>query len=244
MQESGIEKTVIIPLRDLEKGMTMEEQFQAVEEFIKSGKESKILLKLQKKRIDHTQVLEAVKKYPYKFMGFYWINPWLGKEVLGEAEKLVREEGFKGFKLQPVSHGFPANHEIVYPVMELAIELDIPVLFHTGFGPGTECERIGELGKKFPEAKIIMGHAGIQMQTKKAIRIARENKNIFLEISGTAPMAVKWIVEEAPPERILFGSDGPYGHPYVQLAKLETAKPSPRIRNLILRENALRLLRL
>ena len=242
MTEYGIEKTVVMPI---DMGDTeYQEAMLALPRFIETGARDGALVKAQEKHVDNSAVAAAVEKYPNRLIGFFWVNPWLGERAAREAEEGVRRGVCRGFKLHPILSGFPANHEVVYPILELAKRLDVPVLFHSGLGPGAECWRIGELADRFPDVSIVMGHAGYLGQTRDAVRIAKKTDRVMLELSAAASLAVKWAIDEAPIEQLLFGSDGPLGHPYVQMKKIQVAEPADETRQLILGQNAAKLLKI
>ncbi len=108
-------------------------------------------------------VCDAVSRQPERFIGFATVHPLL----LGAPsmlERYVREYGLKGMKLHPVIQNFHPCDPGIYPLMRKAIELDIPILFHTGPLSGQSSLRCGdpieidELALAFPKAKIIMAH--------------------------------------------------------------------------------------
>ena len=80
-------------------------------------------------------VREAVKRYPDRLIGFVWVNPYDGEKAIDEVKRAVNEWGFQGIKLHPLIHAFIPSDEVVLPIMELARDFKIPVLFHSGHPP-------------------------------------------------------------------------------------------------------------
>src|SRR6202034_2890107 len=146
---------------------------KANDDYFRSGIISDAIKKAQSQSVDHAEVLEAVHRHPTRLIGVCIINPWLGKRELEAAERLIREQGFRGLKLHPMLHAFPADHEVVDPVLKLARRLDVPVMFHTSFGLGTEPARVANVAGRFPDVKVIMYHPGIGEFYKDAIKAAR-----------------------------------------------------------------------
>ena len=86
-------------------------------------------------------------------------------------------------------------------------------------------------GRRFPGAKVILGHMGHGnvVYINAAIDIAARNPNVYLETSGM-PMhtKIREAVERVGPERVLYGSDAPFHHPTVEIS--EGARERPRRR--------------
>ncbi|HPT62581.1 MAG TPA: amidohydrolase family protein [Bacillota bacterium] len=150
-------------------------------------------------------------RYPDMVIPFGTFNPWYGQDALDEIDRCMNVLGFRGFKLHPWMTGFPINSEMLNPFLEKIMSYDVPVLIHSGTPPWSEPLQIGEVARRFPELRIVMAHMGIIDLWKEAIDAAKSNKNIWLETSGVPGSAIKIAVEEVGPERIVFGSDSPYG---------------------------------
>ena len=81
--------------------------------------------------------IEAVDKYPDRLIGAAWVNP-MEKDACDIIKEAVKNHGFKGIKLHPLSQAYLPNDECVFPIAELAGELDIPLMIHTGHPPFSE----------------------------------------------------------------------------------------------------------
>lgn len=95
------------------------------------------------------------------------INPFLVGNPAQEAERYVREMGFRGLKLYPTYQGFYANDSMLYPLYAKAQELGIPVMIHTGSSvfSGTRLKfgdplYIDDVAVDFPELSLIQAHGG------------------------------------------------------------------------------------
>ena len=77
----------------------------------------------------------AVHKYPGRFVGLAWVNPWDGAKAVEEAMRYIETEGFKGIKLHPLLHAFVANDDVVYPIAEAASKMQVPLFIHSGHPP-------------------------------------------------------------------------------------------------------------
>ena len=118
-------------------------------------------------------VSDIVKKYPDQFVGFSTVDPWKGKLAVLELERSVTKLGLRGLKLHPIHQAFFPNDPNFYPLYRKCVELDVPVLFHTGFaaagagypgGAGFKLKYsapipgIDDIAADFPDLTIIMAH--------------------------------------------------------------------------------------
>ena len=172
--------------------------------------------------------------------------------ALHHAAKLRRqkEQGAIGIKLHPaVQHVHPSARRAL-ALYHRCGELGLPVLFHCGpvgieppLGRALSQVRLYRRAiEACPQTLFILGHSGA-LQMEEALALARRHANVYLELSSQPLSAVRQIVDQAPPERLFFGTDWPFYHQALALAKVLIATASrPRLRALILRENATRVL--
>jgi hypothetical protein len=76
-----------------------------------------------------------------------------------------------------------------------------------------------------------------------AIDVAQEEKNIYLETALVGmPGYIRMAVDKAGPDRVIYGSDYPTGHPSSMLANIEAANLKPADKALVLGGNLARIL--
>ena len=86
----------------------------------------------------------------------YWgmasINPhFRHEEYAEEAGRCIRELGFIGLKLTPVSHAVNPESEDGLFVFETARKLGVPVMVHTGYGiPFADPEKLRKAAALYP----------------------------------------------------------------------------------------------
>jgi hypothetical protein len=73
-----------------------------------------------------------------------------------------------------------------------------------------------EVALRFPEVALVLAHAGIADQAVLATGLARHPRVLY-DTSCFAPYDVVELFARVPAERIVFGSDAPYGQPVVGL---------------------------
>jgi predicted TIM-barrel fold metal-dependent hydrolase len=183
---------------------------------------------------------ELANKLPNKIIGFSRLNPLNGKGALDVLDKAIKL-GLKGLKLHPLMETFPANSNILNPIMERLSEAKLPVLFHTGDPPFCQPALLGDLARRFPKVKIILGHMG-QRFSQDAIFVAKLFENIFLETSSARASAIITAVNEVGEDRVIFGSDAPFALIELELRKILLCGFSDRTLEKILGNNLLSIL--
>jgi len=184
---------------------------------------------------------EAQKKYPRNYSGYVWLNPYDGEKAVNELRFAVKDWGCKGVKLHPLFQAFIADDPVVYPIMDEARRLKVPVAIHSGHPPFSLPWSIGELAEIYPDVTIIMLHMGHGhgLYIRAAINTAKRYSNIVLETSGM-PMhtKIKEAMETVGENRVIYGSDIPFHHPSVELQRVKMAGLSEVQLRKLLHDNA------
>ncbi len=143
----------------------------------------------------------------------------------GPIDEAVRclDRGAKGIKLHPRAQRFTLNDERLAPVFELAAERRVPILIHGGRGLPPIADHLSRLAERYPEAQLIIAHAGIADMAALAGLFAGR-KGIFFDSSVWSPVDLLDFFHQVPPEQVLYASDYPYGRqPQSLLISLRTA---------------------
>jgi predicted TIM-barrel fold metal-dependent hydrolase len=137
------------------------------------------------------------------------VDPNRGDEAVEQTARWM-QAGAVGLKLHPRSDSFDLPHPVVERLIALAHEARRPVLFHAGRGfPGLG-EEVARLGRRYPDARLILAHAGISDLGHLAA-IIDEAKNLFFDTSWWQISDMLTLFTSVPPGRILYASDMPYG---------------------------------
>ena len=133
------------------------------------------------------------------------------QDPVGEAERCLAA-GARGLKLHPRAESFTLHHPRVPEIFALAGERRLPVIVHAGRGiPALGRDALG-LAERFPEARVILAHAGI-CDLSWIWREAPEHPNLFFDTSWWNPTDLVALFSLVPPGQILWASDTPYGTP-------------------------------
>lgn len=191
--------------------------------------------------LPNTLTLNAIKEHKDRIAGLVWVNPHQGDKATTLVEEAITKWGFKGIKMHPLIDAYLPDQKIVYPIMDRAQKHQVPVLFHCGHPPWSLPWHFENLADIYPQTTIILGHMGHGhiVYINGAIEVARRHENIVLETSGM-PMhsKIKEAVNKVGENRVLYGSDMPFGHPAFEIKKVEVAGLTKKQRNLVFKENA------
>jgi len=182
-------------------------------------------------------VMELVEKYPDRLLGFTSIDP-MRADAVELLKKQVSKYEVKGVKLNPALQGFNPLDNKVLEFLKKCMELELPVLVHTGH-VWTERDNVeyvnpliwDRIATLIPDLKIILAHMGFPWLWETFIVLTR-HKNVYTDISNVytgSPMEhLKYILTEALPRRIIerflsdkviFGSD----YPRIEINKMAEA---------------------
>jgi len=191
------------------------------------------------------RVSRFVEQYPDRIIGFACIVPRWNEDAIAETEKAIKDPNMTGLKLHPAANSYYADSPLVYPIIEMAIEADMPILFHCGDDQYSNPRNLGNLAKKFPQAKIIMGHSGC-LEIIEGIQVARCNENIWLDTTDSWNLLdiINVMIKYVGEERILWGSDFPCWNTGPEISKVRDANITDRQKELIFGKNAAKLLKL
>ena len=188
--------------------------------------------------VANREVARIVASRPDRFYGFAFIDAARDRgRVARLVQQAVEEFGFVGIKVH--------RHEarITREVCKVARAFSLPVLYDV-MGEVSVCEL---LAQEYPEVAFIIPHLGSfaddwRAQLALIDHLAR-HPNIYTDTSAVRRFdLLEQAVKRAGPHKILFGSDGPWLHPAVELAKIRALRLPPEAEQLVLGENLLRLI--
>jgi len=159
-------------------------------------------------------VYQAMCRYPGKIKGMCFVDSCFTEFAIREIKRCVLELGMIGVKLY--NQHF-INDPVQFPIIELCIDLNIPVLVHAGklnhrpeaqpnVSDGTH---FASIASRYPEVNMIMAHIGGGGDWQWSIKAIAGYKNIVTDISGG--IIDNGMIEESVyhlgADRVLFGTD-------------------------------------
>lgn len=168
-----------------------------------------------------------------------------------------------GFKLYPGYQPHYVSDRMFHPIYDLAQQLDLPVVIHTGDTANNEGLlkyahplTVDEAAVAFPATRFVMAHCG-NPWIVDAIEVARKNPNVSIDLSGLAvgrfeldhflreyqgfaEYLAMWLRCLGNFDRLLYGSDWPLVSMEDYIALIAHVVP-PRHHDAVFYHNALRV---
>jgi predicted TIM-barrel fold metal-dependent hydrolase len=162
----------------------------------------------------NTWLAEATRRFPGRVLGYCYVNPGFQRPALEEVRRCVEERGFIGVKLY---NEYRCTDPVVFPIVELAIELRVPILHHAGHlhyfledQPHiSDGGHLAELARRYPEAMLICAHVCGGGDWEWTIKALRGASSVYLDLSGsvTDDGVVELAAQALGVGRLLFGCD-------------------------------------
>ena len=147
----------------------------------------------------------------------------LNESPVEEARRCL-DAGARGIKLHPRAQKFTANDERLAPIFEIAAERRVPILIHGGRGLPPIAAGLRALVDRYPEATLIIAHAGIADLAALASCMAGR-KGVLFDTSTWSPIDLLDFYRLVPPEQVVYASDYPYGQqPNSLISALRTTR--------------------
>jgi uncharacterized protein len=167
------------------------------------------------------RTLEHAKRSGGRLIPFVRLD--LAEEPIQEATRCL-DAGARGIKLHPRAQRFLLNDERLAPVFELAAERRVPILIHGGRGLPPIADNLDRLVEAYPEAQLIIAHAGIADLAELAGYFGGK-AGVFFDTSVWSPIDLLSLLHLVAPEQVVYASDYPYGQqPSSLLIAIRTAR--------------------
>jgi predicted TIM-barrel fold metal-dependent hydrolase len=183
------------------------------------------------------EVADIVRRHPDRFLGFVFVHAARDRGKIGRlVEEGTRAHGFCGIKLHR------SDARITREVCEVAQAFSLPVLYDVV----GDVSSVQLFAREYPAVAFIVPHLGSfaddwAAQTAFVDHLAH-HPNVHTDTSGVRRFDLLLeAIRRAGARKVLFGSDGPWLHPGVELAKIRALKLPNDEERLVLGENFLRL---
>ena len=161
--------------------------------------------------IDNEYVADSAEKYPDRLVGFAQLVPW-DYDAPQELSRLTTQRGLRGLKLNPTRHGYALDRiQILDPLFEIAASRGIPIISHGKDDLFSMPGKFKTMADRHPRVTLIMAHMGVDRAFNAACRVANQCPNLYLDTAGVAPKYVKKALDAVGPEKIVMGTDAPWG---------------------------------
>ncbi|MEH1825230.1 MAG: amidohydrolase family protein [Nostoc sp.] len=177
-------------------------------------------------------------RYPGRFLCFATIHPQRDRDrIYRLVQQAVTQWGFCGIKAHRMDG--PATRELC----EAARTFRLPILYD----PVSETDVVELLASEYPDVNFIIPHLGSFADDWRAhLRVIDQIArfpNVYTDTSGVRRFDyLVQAVQRGGVHKILFGSDGPWLHPALELHKIHLLGLSSWQEALVLGKNLLRLI--
>jgi len=188
--------------------------------------------------VANREVARIVASRPNRFYGLAFVHAARDRGRVGDLVKVAVEQyGFVGIKV----HRYDAR--LTREICDVARAFAVPVLYD----PIGEVSIVELIAGEYPDVAFIIPHMGSFSDDWRAqhslIDYLVRHPNIYADTSGVRRFELlEQAVERAGAHKILFGSDGPWLHPGVELEKVRLLNLAPEDEKLVLGGNFLRLI--
>jgi predicted TIM-barrel fold metal-dependent hydrolase len=188
--------------------------------------------------VANREVARIVASRPDRFYGLAFVHAVRDRGCIGEMVRVAIEQyGFVGIKV----HRYDAR--LSREVCDVARAFSVPILYD----PIGEVSIVELIAAEYPDVAFIIPHLGSFSDDWRAqhslIDYLVRHPNIYADTSGVRRFELlEQTVQRAGARKILFGSDGPWLHPGVELEKVRLLGLSERDEQLVLGGNFLRLI--
>jgi predicted TIM-barrel fold metal-dependent hydrolase len=186
----------------------------------------------------NANLARLVAAHPGRLIGFAMVHTRRDKgRISAMVGKAVARWGFRGVKVHG-SEGMPTR-EVCETVRRLRIPLLVDVV--------SRAHVMDLLAPQYPGVRFIVAHLGSFADDWRAHQRVIDQlvryPNVFADTSGVRRFDyLVQCVKRAGAHKLIFGSDGPWLHPGLELHKIELLDLAPDDERLVLGKNMARLL--
>ena len=186
----------------------------------------------------NAQVAQIVRKNPERFYGFAFLHADRDRGRIAQmVQTAVEEYGFCGLKVH--RHDARISREIC----QAARRFKLPILYD----PTGEISTVELIATEYPDVNFIIPHLSSFADDWRAqisfIDMLARHKNVYTDTSGVRRFdLLEMAHQRAGARKILFGTDGPWLHPAVEIAKIYALKLTSDEQEWVLGGNLLRII--
>ncbi|MBE6512554.1 MAG: amidohydrolase [Methanobrevibacter olleyae] len=187
-----------------------------------------------------------VKSHPNLFTGFGTLHPD-SEDIEADLDYII-ELGLKGVKVHPDFQQFALNDEKAFKMGEAINERGLPIMIHCGdFRYNySNPEHLKPFLEKFPDLTVIGAHFAGWSMWEKATEELSGTPNLFVDCSSSlyalSPETAKDLIHAYGADKVLWATDFPMWESVSEMEMFNKIDLTEEERNLILYENAAKLL--
>lgn len=169
-------------------------------------------------------MLDAVRSHRGRIYGACAVNGHYPELSLDELHRCFADSGVVCIKQHPFLSCCKMNDRRMKKIYEFTAGRRLFMIVHTWLDadPYGNLDLFAGVAKDWPDIKWLMGHSGGPFAGHRAVEIAQELPNVFLDLTISACPArqIEFLVGEVGAERIIFGTDNPFIDPRPQIGRI------------------------
>ena len=191
-------------------------------------------------------ISEEVNAHPDLFTGFGTLHPD-SEDIEADLDYLI-ELGLKGVKVHPDFQQFALNEERAFKMGEAIDERGLPIMIHCGDFryEYSNPEQLKPFLEKFPNMLVIGAHFAGWSMWEEATKELAGTPNLIVDLSSSlyalSPETAKELIHAYGADRVLWATDFPMWESESEMAMFDKIELTEEERNMILYENAAKLL--
>ena len=170
-------------------------------------------------------MLKAVESHRGRIYGACAVNGHYPELSVHELERcFAREKDVVCVKVHPVLACCKLNDRRMLGIYDFTAQRKLFMIVHTWLDndPYGNLDLFEGVARDYPDIKWLMGHSGGPFAGVRAVEIAKELPNVYLDltISSCPARQIEFFVREVGSERIIFGTDNPFIDPRPQIGRV------------------------
>ena len=141
----------------------------------------------------NASIAQVHRDHPGRFLTLAVLDPRDGMRAVRELERLVREDGAMGIRVNPLYTCVPANDRRYYPLYAKCVELDVPIRVYTSMNYANDRpydlghpRHIDDVAVDFPELRIVAGLSGWPW-VADMVGLLRRHPNLYCDNGRPSP---------------------------------------------------------
>jgi predicted TIM-barrel fold metal-dependent hydrolase len=226
--ESKLDRAIIMPLGNVP---------------IPSNADEQIIARARSIIFDRNRlVAEAAALSAGSVAALCYVNPFLRVEAQEVVAHFLAQPEFCGVNLNPHKDQYRAdNISLLVNIMHAIDEAGASLMVDSGYPGWSTPEIVGRLAKEFSQIPIVLTHMGTHAFLDQSVVVAREYPNVFLDSSGGSRVDIERILRSLSVEKLLFGSDAPWGSVSTEISAVVSCLTDDRVADVVFWQNAERV---
>ena len=208
-------------------------------------------------------IAQIQAEYPSRLIGLGSVNPWLQRNyqygwkegrsdkvtrspAIEEVERALMDLGLWGLKFHPLLQGFSINDPLIMlPIFDKVLECQrktnrrmLIVVHCMADSLLNSPDAVAAMAKRYPELTFSLVHMGLVWGGFTLIDVVRDVPNLLLDTTWVPNfILIKSVLDALGPQRIIGGTDAPWGSFKAKMLAIEECVPENHDRELILGGN-------